>query len=70
MEYEDRWQGEGSDVVSLAAVRGYSQEVENAEIVDGVPLQVFRMEVRIESPARAESRDRRRLVFIKSDSLR
>ena len=57
-------------MVSLAAVRGYSQEVENAEIVDGVPLQVFRMEVRIESPARAESRDRRRLVFIKSDSLR
>ncbi|MDQ8192042.1 type IV pilus modification PilV family protein [Roseibacillus persicicus] len=70
MEYEERWEGENSDVISLAAVRGYGQEVEDAELVPGVPLNVFRVEVRIESPARALAENRSRLTFIKSDSLK
>lgn len=70
MKYEERWEGENQDVVGLAAVRGYSQQIENVEISDGEPLSVFRVEVRIESPARAEARNRERLVFVKSDSLR
>lgn len=70
MKYEDRWEGDNAEVTSLAAVRGYADEVENAELVDGVALNVFRLEVRIENPARAKAEDRQRLSFIKSDSLR
>ena len=70
MGYEGRWTGEGNEVVGLAAVRGYSQEIENVELVDGEPLSVFLIEVRVESPARAEAENRNRSSFIKSDSLR
>jgi type II secretory pathway pseudopilin PulG len=70
MEYEERWDGEDSEVVAIAAVRGYLQEVENVELVAGEPLRVFRVELRIESPARAAARDRESLLFLKTDSLR
>ena len=70
MGYEDAWQGSGVQVVGLAAVRGYFQQVENVEVTDGEPLSVFRVEVRVESPARATVASRERSVFIKSDSLR
>lgn len=70
MEYEEGWRGSDPAVTALAAVRGYFQEVEDAELVDGEPLQVFRIELRVESPARALARDRERVVFFKSDSLR
>lgn len=68
--YEDAWEGDNVDVASLAAVRGKSQEIENVELAPGVPLNIFRIEVRIESPARAEVENRERIVFIRSDSLR
>ena len=70
MFYEDAWEGLDSEVVALAAVRGGLREVGDAEVVEGVPLRVFRMELRIETPARASSEDRDRTVFFKSDSLR
>lgn len=70
MEYEDAWEGTDVKVAALAAVRGFFQEVENVEITDGVPLNVFRVEVRIESPAQAESDVREQVVFIQSNSLR
>jgi len=70
MLYDDRWDGRNNEVTALAAVRGYSQEIEDVEVVAGEPLMVFRIEVRVETPARAEAEDRRRTVFIKSDSLR
>ncbi len=70
MDYEEGWRGLNERVTSIAAVRGFSQEVEDAEISEGQPLRVFRIEVRIETPARAAARSRERTVFIKSDSLR
>ncbi|MBK1833320.1 type IV pilus modification PilV family protein [Roseibacillus ishigakijimensis] len=70
MTYEEGWEGQDPAVVSLAAVRGYSQQVPDVEIVDGQSLYVFRIEIRIETPARATVENREREVFIKSDSLR
>lgn len=70
MEYDGRWSGEGVEVVSLAAVRGYFQEVEDVELADGEPLNVFLVEVRVETPARAEAKNRTRLTFVRSDSLK
>ncbi len=64
MKYEESWRGENADVTALAAVRGYGEEVE------GPSLTVFRIEVRVESPARAAAQYRDREVFIKTDSLR
>ena len=70
MSYDERWTGEGVEVVGLAAVRGYFQEIENVELVEGEPLSVFLIEVRVETPARALAVDRDSSSFIKTDSLR
>ena len=70
LSYDERWTGEGNEVVALAAVRGYFKEIEDVELVEGEPLNVFLIEVRVETPARAVAVDRKSISFIKSDSLR
>lgn len=70
MEYEGRWEGEGLDVTGIAAVRGYLEEVEGVVLTDGELLTVFRVEVRVEAPARAELKDRDSFSFLKTESLR
>lgn len=70
MEYEGRWEGEGNEVVGLAAVRGYLQELEGVELTGGESLSVFLVEVRVETPARAEAKNRKSFSFVKNDSLK
>lgn len=70
MEYEGAWTGQGTDVITIAAVRGLPTVMEGAFLPDGSPLSVFQLEVRVESPARAVARDRGREIFYKSQQLR
>lgn len=70
MEYEGRWVGDDVEVTGIAAVRGYLEEVEGVELTAGELLTVFRVEVRIEAPARAEAKDRDSFSFLKTESLR
>lgn len=70
LTYEEAYKGESDEATTLAAVRGYSVNVDglSAESEDGFPL--FQLEVRIETPLRTEAEHRDREIFIRSDSNR
>ncbi|MEM9080100.1 MAG: hypothetical protein AAGC74_05345 [Verrucomicrobiota bacterium] len=71
MGYEDRFVGEDLEVTSIAAVRGYGAQLEELTYGSGSGgLEVLRIEVRIESPARAPQERRKREVFVKNFSSR
>lgn len=70
MTYEEGWRGESADVVAFAAIRGGLVEIAGTTDSDGLPMQIFQLELRIENPARALAEDRDRNVFIKTESQR
>lgn len=68
MTYEDGWRGDTSEVVAFAAIRGQSVQIENTGDGDGMPMQAFQLELRVEDPARGRAEARDRNVFIKTES--
>jgi hypothetical protein len=68
MNYEEGWSGDSPEVTAFAAIRGRMAALEGTRDAEGEPLEVFQLELRIESPAQAVARARDRNVFIKTDA--
>jgi len=70
MEYGEGWSGDGSEVTTIAAVRGMATDLEGVQRADGETLTTLQLELRVESPARAQAAHRKQKIYYKTDSGR
>jgi hypothetical protein len=68
VDYEEGLSGDSPEVTAFAAIRGRMAVLEGTTDAEGEPLELFQLELRIESPARGVARARERNLFIKTDA--